>query len=57
LGSAPPHGEQWLHEVNFDDWRIQLHKHGGSAAAFTKDGRDRPRHERGSGFARSFASA
>jgi hypothetical protein len=22
--------EQWLYEVKFDGWRIQLHKHGGS---------------------------
>jgi bifunctional non-homologous end joining protein LigD len=28
-----------LREVKFDGWRIQLHKHGGSAAAFTKNGR------------------
>jgi hypothetical protein len=35
-------GGQWLHEVKFDGWRIQLHKHGGSAAAFTKDCHDRP---------------
>jgi bifunctional non-homologous end joining protein LigD len=32
--STPPRGEQWLHEIKFDGWRIQLHKHGGSAAAF-----------------------
>ena len=38
LRSAPPNGEQWLHEVKFDRWRIQLHKHGDSAAAFTKNG-------------------
>jgi bifunctional non-homologous end joining protein LigD len=31
---------QWLHEVKFDSWRIQLHKHGGSTAAFTKNGHD-----------------
>jgi bifunctional non-homologous end joining protein LigD len=37
LRSAPPRGEQWLHEVKFDGWRIQLHKHGGSAAAYTKN--------------------
>jgi hypothetical protein len=37
LRSAPRCGEQWLHEVKFDGWRIQLHKHGGSAAAFTKN--------------------
>jgi bifunctional non-homologous end joining protein LigD len=29
-----------LHEIKFDGWRIQLHKHGGSAAAFTKNGHD-----------------
>jgi ATP-dependent DNA ligase len=40
LRSAPPCGEQWLHEVEFDGWRIQLHKHGTSAAAFTKNGHD-----------------
>jgi hypothetical protein len=28
-------GEQWLHEVKFECWRMQLHKHLGSAAAFT----------------------
>ena len=37
---TPPSGEQWLHEVKFDGWRIQLHKHGDSAAAFTKNGHD-----------------
>ena len=36
--STPPRGEQWLHEVKFDGWRIQLHKHGDSTAAFTKNG-------------------
>jgi bifunctional non-homologous end joining protein LigD len=35
LRSAPLRGEQWLHEVKFDGWRIHLHKHGRSAAAFT----------------------
>src|SRR5262249_50794910 len=29
--STPPRGEQWLHEVKFDGWRIQLHKNGSSA--------------------------
>jgi bifunctional non-homologous end joining protein LigD len=33
LRSAPPSGEQWLHEVKFDGWHFQLHKHGDSAAA------------------------
>jgi len=40
LRSVPPHGEQWLHEIKFDGWRIQLHKHGNSVAAFTKNGHD-----------------
>jgi ATP-dependent DNA ligase len=40
LRSAPPRGEQCLHEVKFDGWRIQLHKHGRSARAFTKNGHD-----------------
>ena len=31
---------KWLHEVKFDGWRIELHKHGRSAAAFTKNGHD-----------------
>ena len=33
-------GEQWRREVKFDGWCIQLHKHGRSAAAFTKNGHD-----------------
>jgi bifunctional non-homologous end joining protein LigD len=40
LRSALPHGEQWLHGVKFDGGRIELHKHGWSAAAFTKNGHD-----------------
>jgi hypothetical protein len=38
LRFAPPRGEQWVHKVQFDGWRIRLHKHGRSAAAFTKNG-------------------
>jgi bifunctional non-homologous end joining protein LigD len=37
LRSAPPRGEQWLHGVKFDGWRIQLYKAGASAAAFTEN--------------------
>jgi hypothetical protein len=36
LTSLRPRGEQWLHEVKCDGWRIQLHKHGRSVAAFTR---------------------
>jgi ATP-dependent DNA ligase len=31
--------------VKFDGWRIQLHKHGGSPAAFTKNGHDHSRRD------------
>jgi hypothetical protein len=37
---AAPRSEQWLHEVKFDGWRIQLPKHESSAAVFTKNGHD-----------------
>jgi bifunctional non-homologous end joining protein LigD len=40
LRSAPPRGEQWLHEIKFDGWRIQLHKHGSGAALYTNNGRN-----------------
>jgi bifunctional non-homologous end joining protein LigD len=40
LRSAPPRGEQWLHEVKFDGWRIQLHKDAHSVAVLTKNGHD-----------------
>jgi bifunctional non-homologous end joining protein LigD len=40
LRSAPPRGEQWIHAAKFDGWRIQLQKHGVSAAVFTKNGHD-----------------
>jgi bifunctional non-homologous end joining protein LigD len=40
LRSAPPTSNAWIHEVKFDGWRIQLHKHGDSAAVFTKNGHD-----------------
>jgi bifunctional non-homologous end joining protein LigD len=39
LRSAPPRSDQWLHEIKLDGWRIQLQKHGSSAAVF-KNGHD-----------------
>jgi ATP-dependent DNA ligase len=35
---APRRSECWLHEVKFDGWRIELRKHGGSAALYTNYG-------------------
>jgi ATP-dependent DNA ligase len=36
-----PTGEQWRHEIEFDGWRIQLHRHGGSKALFTINSHDK----------------
>ena len=40
LRLVPPAGEQWLHEVKFDGWRIQLHKDSRHVAVYTKNGHD-----------------
>src|SRR5262249_27236779 len=40
LGSRPPPGAQWLHEVKFDGWRVQLHKRDDAITIFTKNGLD-----------------
>ena len=40
LKSQPPTGPQWLHEVNFDGWRAQLHKAGDEVAIYTRKGHD-----------------
>ena len=36
----PPAGNDWLHEVKFDGWRIQLHKHAHGVTIFTRNGTD-----------------
>jgi bifunctional non-homologous end joining protein LigD len=40
LRDRPPDGDAWLHEVKFDGWRIQLHKHDHGATIYTKNGND-----------------
>jgi bifunctional non-homologous end joining protein LigD len=40
LRVIPPSGEQWLHEVKFDGWRIQPQKAGRHVALYTKNGHD-----------------
>jgi bifunctional non-homologous end joining protein LigD len=40
LRSAPPTGPDWLHEVKFDGFRMQIHKDGGSVRLFSRHGRD-----------------
>jgi bifunctional non-homologous end joining protein LigD len=36
----PPKGEQWLHEVKFDGYRVQLHKVGKDVTIFSRNGAD-----------------
>jgi len=38
--NQPPVGDDWLHEVKFDGWRIQLHKSKRGATVYTKNGND-----------------
>jgi len=40
LMREPPRGDQWLHEVKFDGWRVQLHKSGDNVTIFTRKGND-----------------
>ena len=38
--AAPPSGPDWIHEVKFDGWRVQLHKDGHSAVVLSRNNRD-----------------
>jgi bifunctional non-homologous end joining protein LigD len=40
LVKAPPSGPDWLHELKFDGFRLQIHKHGGEVQLFSKGGHD-----------------
>ena len=40
LRPAPPTGPEWLHEVTFDGFRIQLHKIGDEVRLFSRNGKD-----------------
>ncbi len=40
LRSSPPSGEEWLHEVKFDGYRIQAHIADGKVKLFTRKGLD-----------------
>ena len=40
LATAAPEGEEWLHEVKFDGYRIQAHLDAGKFALFTRTGLD-----------------
>jgi hypothetical protein len=40
LKSKAPKGEQWLHEIKFDGYRIQVHINRGRKKVFTRNGLD-----------------
>src|SRR4051794_11992407 len=40
LASKTPAGEQWVHEIKFDGYRVQLHKRDSGTKAFTRRGYD-----------------
>jgi bifunctional non-homologous end joining protein LigD len=40
LKSKAPQGEQWLHEIKFDGYRIQVHINPGKKKVFTRNGLD-----------------
>jgi bifunctional non-homologous end joining protein LigD len=40
LRASPPTGDEWLHEVKLDGFRVQLHKHGQAVTIYSKKGSD-----------------
>ena len=40
LRPAPPTGHDWLHEIKFDGFRIQLHKAGDDVRLYSRNGKD-----------------
>ena len=40
LRSAPPTGPEWLHEVKFDGFRVQLHKCERDVRVYSRNGKD-----------------
>jgi len=40
LRSAPPTGPEWLHEIKFDGFRLQIHKVRDEVRLFSRNGKD-----------------
>jgi bifunctional non-homologous end joining protein LigD len=40
LKAKAPSGDQWLHEIKFDGYRIQVHLNRGKKRVFTRNGLD-----------------
>jgi ATP-dependent DNA ligase len=43
LVTEPPHGHDWVHEVKFDGYRMQVHKAGDRIRLFNRNGQDSTR--------------
>jgi len=42
MHTAPPIGPEWIHEVKWDGWRLQLHKQDGEVRIYGRDGKELP---------------
>jgi bifunctional non-homologous end joining protein LigD len=40
LRDRPPIGPDWVHEVKFDGWRVQIHRHDGIVKLYSRNGND-----------------
>ena len=40
LKTKAPKGEQWIHEIKYDGYRVQVHINGGKKRVFTRNGLD-----------------
>src|SRR4051794_8705001 len=40
LKSKAPKGEQWIHEIKFDGYRVQVHLNRGFVKVYTRNGHD-----------------
>ena len=43
LAKIPPVGAEWLHEVKFDGFRVQVHVEGGNVTIYSRRGADMTR--------------
>ena len=40
LKTEPPVGPNWIHEVKFDGWRVQIHSSAGTVQIYSRNGND-----------------
>ncbi len=44
LKSKAPRGEQWIHEIKFDGYRVQVHLNRGAVKVYTRNGLSGQKH-------------